>query len=140
MSDLYPTEDQLRMLREHPDDVPVVMLNLMKFKEHSGDGDGSGWDAYLRYSRAASPLIKEQGGRIIWTAKIEQLALGGMEGEWDMAALVEYPNRAAFLNMFASEAYKAASVHRINALERHVILAGSEMFRRFDKSARSTST
>lgn len=139
MSDMYPTEDQLRMLREHPDDVPVVMLNLMKFKEHSDDGDGSGWDAYLRYSKAASPLIKEQGGRIIWTANIEQIALGGMEGEWDMAALVEYPNRAAFLNMFASDAYKAASVHRLNALERHVILAGKEMYRRFDQSAGSTS-
>ncbi len=139
MNDLFPTADQLRMLREHPDDVPVVMLNLMKFKEHSDDGDGSGWDAYLRYSQAASPLIKEQGGRIIWTAKIEQLALCDMEGDWDMAALVEYPNRTAFLNMFASEAYKAASVHRINALERHVILAGSEMFRRFDKTAGSTN-
>ena len=31
-------------------DVPVVMLNLMRFHERSLDGDGSGWDAYLRYS------------------------------------------------------------------------------------------
>ena len=26
-------------------DEPVVMLNLMKFREQSSDGDGSGWDA-----------------------------------------------------------------------------------------------
>lgn len=135
MSEMFPTEEQLRGLREHPDDAPVVMLNLMKFKERSDDGDGSGWDAYVRYSQATSPLIKEQGGRIIWTGKIEQLALGALEGDWDMAALVEYPNRAAFMRMFASEAYRAASVHRINGLERHVILAGSEMYRRFGTGA-----
>ena len=80
MNEMFPTEEQLRMLREHPDDVPVIMLNLMKFKERSDDGDGTGWDAYVRYSKATAPLIKEQGGRIIWTGKIEQLALGAMEG------------------------------------------------------------
>lgn len=132
MGEMFPTEAQLRMLREHPDDTPVIMLNLMKFKERSDDGDGSGWDAYLRYSKATSPLIKEQGGRIIWTGKIEQFTLGAMEGDWDMAALVEYPNRAAFMSMFASEAYQAASIHRINGLENHVIMAAGELFRRFE--------
>lgn len=28
--------------------APVVMLNLMRFHARSRDGDGSGWDAYLR--------------------------------------------------------------------------------------------
>ncbi|MEP7115404.1 MAG: hypothetical protein ABI862_19230, partial [Ilumatobacteraceae bacterium] len=45
-----------------PDGVPIVMVNLMKFKPRSDDGDGSGWDAYLRYSKATSPLIKAHGG------------------------------------------------------------------------------
>ena len=29
---------------------PIVMVNLMRFHARSLDGDGSGWDAYLRYS------------------------------------------------------------------------------------------
>ena len=37
----------LRWLDQH---APVVMLNLMRFREKSLDGNGSGWDAYLRYS------------------------------------------------------------------------------------------
>ena len=45
-----------------PDDAPVVMLNLMRFREHSLDGNGSGWDAYLRYSALAIKLIKARGG------------------------------------------------------------------------------
>ena len=28
----------------------MTMLNLMRFRERSRDGKGSGWDAYLRYS------------------------------------------------------------------------------------------
>ena len=140
MEAMFPTDAQLQMLRDHPDDAPVVMLNLMKFKERSDDGDGSGWDAYLRYSQATSPLIKEQGGRIIWTGRIEQLALGGVDGDWDMAALVEYPTRAAFLSMFASAAYQAASAHRINGLERHVIMATSEMYRRFSPAEGSAGS
>jgi hypothetical protein len=52
---------------------PVVMVNLMRFRERSLDGDGSGWDAYLRYSALTVPMIKarrdaavdrgRQGGR-----------------------------------------------------------------------------
>jgi hypothetical protein len=40
----------IKGLKELDQAVPVVMLNLMRFRERSLDGDGSGWDAYLRYS------------------------------------------------------------------------------------------
>ncbi len=38
--------------------APVVMVNLMRFRERSLDGDGSGWDAYLRYSALTVPMIR----------------------------------------------------------------------------------
>ena len=40
---------------------PVVMVNLMRFHDCSLDGDGSGWDAYLRYSALTVPMIKARG-------------------------------------------------------------------------------
>ena len=46
-----------------PDETPVTMLNLMRFRARSLDGNGSGWDAYLRYSKLTIKLIKAQGGR-----------------------------------------------------------------------------
>ena len=55
-----------------PDDTPVVMLNLMRFRERSLDGNGSGWDAYLRYSRLSIRLIKARGGTITWTGSRSQ--------------------------------------------------------------------
>jgi hypothetical protein len=47
------------------------MLNLMRFREHSVDSNGSDWDAYIRYSALATKLIKACGGTIVWTGKAE---------------------------------------------------------------------
>jgi len=41
------------------------MVNLMRFRERSLDGDGSGWDAYLRYSALTVPMIKARGGNAV---------------------------------------------------------------------------
>ena len=49
-----------------PDDAPVVMVNLVRFRERSLDGNGTGWDAYSRYSKADMPLLKRVGGTILW--------------------------------------------------------------------------
>lgn len=69
-----------------PDDAPVVMLNLMRFRERSLDGNGSGWDAYLRYSALTIKLIKAQGGTIIWTGDAEAVAnptgIAGITWHW----------------------------------------------------------
>ncbi|MFT5693613.1 MAG: hypothetical protein ACI92E_002956 [Oceanicoccus sp.] len=130
MGKMFPTDSQKLKLLDRAEDGSVVMLNLMKFKETSDDGNGSGWDAYVRYSNETSPLIKAVGGKIIWTGKIEQYSLGAMFCNWDMAALVEYPNRQAFVSMMESPEYEKASIHRINGLEDHIIMAADEMFRR----------
>ena len=71
---------------------PVVMVNLMRFRERSLDGDGSGWDAYLRYSALTVPMIKARGGTLLWTGDAKAVALGAQEGnQWDYLALVYYP-------------------------------------------------
>ncbi len=85
-------------LKELPDDAPVTMLNLMRFRDRSRDGKGSGWDAYLRYSALSIKLIKGVGGTIVWTGEAQAVALGVPEAHrWDYVALVRYPSRAAFL-------------------------------------------
>src|SRR3981189_162332 len=66
---------------------PVVMVNLMRFRERSLDRDGSGWDAYLRYSALTVPMIKARGGTLLWTGKAKTVALGPQDGSpWDFAA------------------------------------------------------
>ena len=104
--------------------APVVMLNLMKFRAKSLDGNGTGWDAYRRYSAHTVRLLKACGATIIWTGDVRTVALGSRsEGDWDYAALVWYPRPAAFVNMMTSPEYAKGNMDRENGTERHLILA-----------------
>ena len=122
-------------LRALPDAGPVTMLNLMRFRERSLDGNGSGWDAYLRYSALAIRQIKAVGGTIIWTGDAEAVALGVPEQHrWDYVALVRYPSRAAFLAMMESPEYAVANVERENGCADHTIVAIRETYNKLAKS------
>ena len=116
------------LLESLPDQGPVVMVNLVRFRPHSADGNGSGWDAYRRYSRAVMPLIQARGGTVIWAGRPEAVAFGEKTLSWDYIVLVRYPSRASFLDMMASEEYARANIDREAGLADHVILATAETY------------
>jgi uncharacterized protein (DUF1330 family) len=119
---------ELDALRSHPDEGPVTMLNLLKFRERSLDGDGTGRDAYARYAKVAQRLVEERGGRVVWAGVVEHAALHeGGDAAWDAALLVYYPSRAAFIDMVTSSEYLAANRDRQNGVEKHVILASKTL-------------
>ena len=121
-------------LQALPETGPVTMLNLMRFRERALDGDGSGWDAYLRYSSIAIKLIKARGGTIVWTGQAEAVALGLPDAHrWDYVALVRYPSRAAFIDMMTSSDYLAANFHRENGCGDHLIIAVRETYNALSK-------
>ena len=122
--------DGLERLDRH---APVVMLNLMRFHARSGDGNGSGWDAYLRYSAVTVPMIKARGGTLLWTGDARTVALGRQDGnQWDYLALVYYPSVAAFIDMMTSQDYEQrCDPHRINGCAEHVIIATKEAYSKF---------
>ncbi|HTR84737.1 MAG TPA: DUF1330 domain-containing protein [Reyranella sp.] len=133
----HPPIDHLNAetLKALPDEGPVTMLNLMRFRERSLDGRGSGWDAYLRYSALTIKLIKAVGGTIVWTGEAQAVALGVPEAHrWDYVALVRYPSRAAFLEMMTSADYQASNVERENGCADHVIVAVRETYNKLGKS------
>jgi uncharacterized protein (DUF1330 family) len=109
------------------------MVNLMRFRARSLDGDGSGWDAYLRYSALTVPMIKARGGTLLWTGDAKAIALGVQDiNRWDYLALVYYPTVAAFLDMMMSADYEnLCDPHRRNGCEEHVILATAEAYSKF---------
>ncbi|WOH67471.1 DUF1330 domain-containing protein [Bradyrhizobium sp. BWA-3-5] len=123
----------VRGLAELDPQAPVVMLNLMRFRERSLDGDGSGRDAYLRYSALTVPMIKARGGTLLWTGDAKTVALGEQDGnQWDYLALVYYPTVAAFIDMMTSEDYEQrCDPHRTNGCAEHVIIATREAYSKF---------
>ena len=122
----------LDFVRGLPDEGPVVMVNLVRFKTASADGDGSGWDAYLRYSKGFAALMKAVGATILWAGKVEGAAFGDVSGRpWDFVVLVQYPSRRAFLDVLTSADYAKANRHRQNGVEDHLILAADETYSKF---------
>jgi uncharacterized protein (DUF1330 family) len=112
---------------------PVVMVNLMRFRQRSLDGDGTGWDAYLRYSALTVPMIKARGGTLLWTGDAMAVALGRQDGnQWDYLALVRYPTVAAFIDMVTSQDYETrCDPQRSNGCAEHLIIATHETYSKF---------
>lgn len=114
--------DLARFADETPDDAPIVMLNLLRFRDEADYGpDGPrgvpGKKAYAEYSRGVMPLLFEVGGLPLWMGKA-RASLIAPEGErWDEVLLVHYPSRRAFLRMVSSRAYAEVMQHRTAALE-----------------------
>jgi uncharacterized protein (DUF1330 family) len=105
------------------------MLNLVQYRDAAVDGDGSGRDAYLRYSRGFIPLLKSCGGTVLWAGDVTGVAIGDDAGDaWDYAVLVRYPSRQAFVDTVTSPEYAAINGHRVAGLARHVILPVSETY------------
>ncbi len=117
----------IEQLRKSDDAGPVTMLNLVKYRDRSLDGDGSGREAYQRYTQRAQDYVESRGGRVLWAGVVAEAALqDGLtddEVDWDWALLVYYPDRSAFLDMVTSPEYLAANEHRTNGLSKHAILA-----------------
>jgi uncharacterized protein (DUF1330 family) len=128
----------VRGLGELEQQAPVVMVNLMRFRERSLDGEGSGWDAYLRYSALTVPMIKARGGTLLWTGDAKAVALGAEAGnKWDYLALVYYPTVAAFIDMMTSADYEIrCDPHRTNGCAEHVIIATKEAYSKFKAGVR----
>jgi uncharacterized protein (DUF1330 family) len=115
---ITPNVDQFQALAAAPDEGPVVMLNLLKFKP-------GGAEAYARYGDAALGMVEERGGRLLWSGRAEQVLIGDPAADWDVVALVEYPSRGAFIEMVSSPAYLEAHAERQAGLERTIVVACS---------------
>ncbi len=117
---LEPTAEQLARLGSSHDSGPVLMLNLLRFKDRA-DGidvtDGiTGAEAYARYGVAVAPHLERVGGRVILAAQPQESVIGPEDGEWDLVLVVQYPSRTAFLEMISDPQYLEIHQHRSAAL------------------------
>jgi uncharacterized protein (DUF1330 family) len=122
---LMPTREQLAALLQSPEPGPVVMLNLLRFKERATapDEGASGQEAYARYAAAMRSLVEARGGRFLWSGRVDGQVIGEGARAFQLAALVEYPSRRAFVEIATSPEVAAIGVHRTAGLEGQWLLA-----------------
>jgi len=120
MAELVPTAEQTEQLMQIPEDQPVVMINLLRFKQPDGAGH------YERYAREVQPHLDRVGAGPIYAGTADALAIGeGLQPWWDAIIVVYYPTRQAFFDMATGEGYAEVHEHRAAALERTELIVTS---------------
>ncbi len=129
---VYPTQSRIEALMADDSDGPVVMLNLLKFREHAVYPDGrstdlSGRQAYDRYATPMQDVIERGGGRVLFGGDIAALVIGDVADLWDTCVLVEYPSAAAFAAIVTSPAVADIGVHRAAGLHGQLLIRVAQM-------------
>lgn len=125
-------EDILAAANAIPKDVPVFMLNLLRYNERADYGDEradfapcSGREAYYqRYIPAFNKVGAGDEIKVTWLGNALARVVGPPDEHWDDVAIVEYPNFAVFRRIIENPEYKAdAEPHRLAALENWRLIA-----------------
>lgn len=105
---------------------PIVMLNLLRFKEvadYSGFPELapadpiSGREAYELYEAHTQPFLEASGGEVLFSGRAEKFLIGPQHEEWGYVLLVKHQSPQAFIGFAQNEAYLAGIGHRTAALE-----------------------
>jgi uncharacterized protein (DUF1330 family) len=125
---IYPTAAQFKTLLAGPPDQPVVMLNLLRFKPMADAPDEgvSGMEAYQRYGDAMRKIVESQGGKILWSGRVDSMLIADSEPGYHAVALVQYPSRKKFFEVATSPEVAAIAVHRTAGLESQWLIAMTE--------------
>ena len=124
---VYPSAEGIRALGQDSSPTKIAMLNLLKFREKAIYKDGraeniSGREAYMRYAAAMSKIVEREGGRMLFSGKIAGLVIGEVGEMWDVAAIMEYPSRAAFQRIVTLPEVAEFSVHREAGIEGQLLI------------------
>lgn len=105
---------------------PVVMLNLLKFKDIAdyasspalaSETDISGAEAYKLYMRGVSPLLEAAGGEVLFQGKGGSFLIGPESESWDLVLVVKHASVQKFMAFAQDEAYLKIAGHRTAALQ-----------------------
>lgn len=120
-----------RRFAEEDDGQPFYMINLIKENEEpqypdnwQGERAGTVLEAKKLYSQACYPIMGKTGTYSITGVTFASPAVvnTGIDVEdWDQFYLIAYPNRKAFMELLASDAYADAIVHK-NAGDKDTLL------------------
>jgi uncharacterized protein (DUF1330 family) len=123
MPSIEPTAEALqKLIDEASDESPLVMINLLRYREQaeyprgSGAAPCSGEEAYQRYVTLVLPMLGEVGAKVLWRGSVKHVVIGPAAEKWDEAFLVEQPSRRALLTLVSRAEYLEAAVHRTAAL------------------------
>ncbi|MBE9490922.1 MAG: DUF1330 domain-containing protein [Bacteroidetes bacterium] len=113
---ISPSDKQLAELQSYPQNTPLVMLNILKFKAQTNTNE-TGQEAYARYFKNASPFVENSGAKLIWKGQVHSTVIGNSDNKPHIVFLVEYPTVNHFFAMVSNPEYQKIAGDRAIALE-----------------------
>ena len=120
-----PTREAFDVFKALPRDVPIQMLNLIRYRDFAAypeghENAGKGWSgerAYQEYGKTSGPIFQRVGGSVVWRGDFQTVLTGPADENWDAAFIAQYPNTGAFLEMVTDPRYRLAVVNRQAAVQ-----------------------
>lgn len=118
---LQPTQEAGRKLFSQNIAGPVVMLNLLRFRDiadytnHPALAPGqplSGKEAFDLYIEATKPFLAASGGEILFLGDAGEFFIGPEAERWDLVMLIRQRSLADFLAFASNEEYGKVLGHR----------------------------
>jgi uncharacterized protein (DUF1330 family) len=124
-----PDPEQFKRLMQGPEDTPVVMVNLLSFKQRADGGNEgmSGVESYMLYAEKMRKFVESKGGRFIWSGRVDSMVIGESDADFQVVALVEYPSRKAFLEIATSAHVAEIGEDRKRGLAGQWLIATTEV-------------
>lgn len=125
MTYLEPTQDAGRALFMRGLKGPLVMLNLLRFRDvadYAADPDLapaapiSGAAAFQKYVDHTLPFLERSGGELLFLGDGGPFFIGPPDERWDLAMMVRQASLESFMAFAADEAYLAGLGHRTAAV------------------------
>lgn len=125
MTFIEPTMEAGRALFTRGLKGPVVMLNLLRFRDVADYAAApelapaspiSGATAFQKYIDHTLPFLTRSGGELLFIGDGGPFFIGPAEERWDLAMLVRQASLEAFLAFAADEAYLGGIGHRTAAV------------------------
>lgn len=104
---------------------PLVMLNLLRFREYADYSRNpelaptvriSGREAFQRYMDHTLPFLEASGGELLLLGDAGPWLIGPVDEYWDMAMLVRQNSLNSFMAFASNADYLAGLGHRTAAL------------------------
>lgn len=110
----------LRNFLASDDGKPIYTINLYQFNEIANYPDksqysGSGLEAYDRFSDVMVKLMTKRGSHPVFGSSWTH----GVNNQWDRIVIVRYRSRRDLADLFATDDFADASIHKWASLREH---------------------
>lgn len=86
--------------------APIMMLNLLKYKEIVQETGEPGKEAYSKYLNEGAPFLKKVKAKVVFIGAPKHMLIGPIDEElWDAVIIVQYHSIDDFITMVTSEGY-----------------------------------